>query len=347
MSPDPARTRGGPIAAATLIALCVLVDGCLFAVLLGAPGAQHPLTWWMAHALVAGVAAAVLVGRLMPRLMPTDAVSRRRWFALCFCLNVAMPLVGIVGTSLALTLGIGAAAHRHRHEPYWQFTPDPALPYTTPVGRRIRVPDSRGLAEQLAFSHDTSGLYRKLLAAGRMPSALSVDALRDGVGHADERLRLTAYQTLDRKSTQLNDEIDRLGELAEGRTGRERSDTWLQVAGNYWELLTLEQDEPVARTQLLERAGAAALQAIIAWPESRNAHFTFGRVSLRQGDARRADIAFERSQALGMPASTVLPYRAESAFVQRDLPRVRRTLADIDTAFKAYPPLRQVVEHWT
>jgi len=344
MSPD-SHTDGPSASAAVpahlVIALCAVLDALLFIALLDARVTDHPLTWLAAHALVAGVAAAVLAWRLAD-----DARSRRRWFGLCACLNLALPLAGILGTGLALPLGIRAAARRHRGTRYWQVTPNPALPFTTPTVRTPRPMDGRGLVEQLAFSTDAAGLYRKVLAAGRMRSALSVDALRDGVRHADERIRLTSYQTLDRKSSQLNDEIDRLSALAAARGGAERSDTWLQVAGNYWELLTLEQGEPVARAQLLERAGQAALQAIVARPDNRNAHFTFGRIALRQGDARRADTAFERAQALGMPASTTLPYRAEAAFVQRDLATVRRRLGDIGEAFKAYPPLRQVVEQW-
>jgi len=327
---------------AFVVVFGVAAEAWLFMALL-APGIEDRIVaWCVAHALVSGSLAAVSCATLPG----SDATARRRWFLLCACLNLAMPLAGALGTSLALTFGVRAAVRRDHGQDYWRFTDNPALPFTTPGKRAGRVVDGRGLAEQLAFPGDVQGLFRKVLAAARMPATLSIGALRAGVGHADERIRLTAYQTLDRKSSSLNDEIDRLSAQAVLRTGHERADTWLQVASNYWELLTLEQSEPVARAQLLEQAGEAALAAIVAWPDSRNAHFTFGRIALRQGDPVRAEAAFARAQTLGMPASTTLPYRAEAAFLARDFVAVQRLLASIDDAFKAYPPLRQVAEQW-
>ena len=112
-------------------------------------------------------------------------------------------------------------------------------------------------------------------------------------------------------------------------------------------MLTLEDDEPVARAQLLDKAAAAALQAITTTPQNPNAHFLFGRVSLHQGENARAVTAFKQAIRFGLSEDKVRPYQAEAAFKARDFEQVKESLASIDRAFTAYPPLRQVAEFWT
>jgi cytochrome c-type biogenesis protein CcmH/NrfG len=97
---------------------------------------------------------------------------------------------------------------------------------------------------------------------------------------------------------------------------------------------------------LLDKASTAAIQAVATLPANRNAHFLLGRVSLLQGDTRRASVAFKRAQALGMPADKVVPYLAETAFMRHDFQRVRNLLRQLDPAIRAYPPLSHVAEYW-
>lgn len=264
-----------------------------------------------------------------------------------FVLCVTLPGVGALGASLALFFGEKHARLRHRDPDYWQFTENAELPFTTPVGRPVKGLDSRSLREQVVFSTDKEALYNKVLAAGRIRASLSVETLKEAVRHSDERIRLTAYQTLDKKISALNRAIQQLEQEVKAREGDERSNTWLQIASNYWELLTLEQDEPVAKKQLLEKAAAAASYAIKISPDSRNAHFVLGRIALLQRNPALASKAFARSIELGMPREKAVPYLAEAAFDQRDFPAVRSLLKSIDPAFTRYPPLAQVAEYWT
>jgi len=338
MSPDRSR-----FIALALLAVAALLQAPLLVALVGGELSDaDALVWLSTHVLLGTLAGLALSWHLSGR------PSRRRWasMALCTALTVSMPFVGSVGAALSLTLGARAARRRRRTEEYWCITERPALPYATPAARALTLPDTRGFAEQLSFGGDTDVLYRKVLSAGRLPAALAVDALHAGIAHRDERIRLTAYQTLDRAVSRLNDDIDRLTELARELRGAACSDAWLQVANNYWELLTLEQGEPVARAQLLSKAAAAAERAVTARPDNRNAHFTLGRIALRQGRTELAEAALGRAERLGMPASTTCPYRAEAAFQSRDFAQVKRWLAGIDDAFTAYPPLRQVAEQW-
>ena len=331
------------IAAGVALALALGTEAWLFAALVSPGGPLADTGAWLGVHLAASVLAAgassLLVGGLLPGRSP-------RVFVLTFVLGATMPLLGAIGASAALLFGFGRAIARHRDVVYWRFTDNPELPFTPPPARHVGALDGRGVAEQLAEGDDLDRLYRQVLAVGRIRSSLSIEALSAAIAHPDERIRLTAYQTLDRKVSRLNAEIQRLEALADGLDAKACASAWLQVASNYWELLTLEQGEPVARAQLLERAADASLRAIVARPDSRNAHFTFGRVSLRQGEPERARVAFERATALGMPEETTLPYLAEAAFDARRFDRVGSLLGGIDAAFLAYPPLREVAAQW-
>ena len=307
---------------------------------LGTPA--EPTSWIVAH-LVASAVGAAASAALVARLSPDRP---RRVFALCLLFGASMPFAGLLGAAVGLTLGFRHAIGRRRENVYWRFTDAPTLPFTTPAGREVGTLDERGLAERLLHGDDPDALYRQVLAAGRIRSSLSIDALSGAVRHPDERIRLTAYQTLDRKVSALNAEIQRLERLVANREGQERSDAWLQVASNYWELLTLEQGEPVAREQLLGKAASAALRAVVARPDDRNAHFTLGRIALRRGEPAKARVAFERAAALGMPEETTLPYLAEAAFDAREFASVKPNLDRVGRAFLAYPPLREVAAQW-
>lgn len=197
------------------------------------------------------------------------------------------------------------------------------------------------------YSDNDDDLYRKVLSAGSIRASLSVATFKQAMRHKDERIRLTAYKMLDRKVSELNRQIQQLEAHVADEGSRETSNAWLQIASNYWELLTLEKGEPVARQQLLDKAGSAAIQAVAALPINRNAHFILGRVSLLQGDTRRANVAFRRARALGMPTDKVMPYLAEAAFMRHDFKQVRELLQQLDPAIRAYPPLSHVAEYWS
>ena len=328
-----------------LTGIGALVQCVLLAQLIGMDAAVvSPLLWVLLHVLSSGVAAGCIVKFLSVKTQRIEQPFST--FYLVFALAVFIPVVGILGSILALYYGIKEGLLRHRAPDYWQLTPRTELPYTTPAGRLATKLDSRGFTEHLMYSADDDDLYRKVLAAGNIKSSLSVAALKQAMRHDDERIRLTAYKTLDRKVTELNKQIQQL-ELCVSQGGTvESSNSWLQIASNYWELLTLEKGEPVARKQLLSKASAAAIQAVAVLPINRNAHFILGRVSLLQGDTRRANVAFERSRALGMPADKVLPYLAETAYQRHDFQRVRSLLSELDPSARVYPPLSHVTEYW-
>jgi len=342
-----------------IVALTVLVEAYWLMSMVLLP--EYALRWEYAlgvHCLCAIVGSCAIAILLKPSLSEnaekdttpdvpaTSPEKTSSIFYFLFTLCLAVPLAGILGLAIALVVGQRQALLRHRDVVYWQLTRNAELPYTTPIGRVAGSLDSRSLNEQIAFSTDSAGLYNKVLAAGRIRSSLSVATLKQAIRHPDERIRLTAYQTLDKKTSDLNLAIQRLEHEAAERNGSDKSNTWLQIASNYWELLTLEQDEPVARKQLLDKAKAAAQEAIAISPSNRNAHFLLGRLSLALKEPQHATTAFRQSIIHGMPREKAVPYMAEAAFEQRDFESVALLLDSIDPVFKKYPPLSKVAEYW-
>ena len=151
---------------------------------------------------------------------------------------------------------------------------------------------------------------------------------------------------LDKKVSQLNHEIQRLEGEANRASGTGKANLHLQIANNYWELLTLEEDEPVARKELLAKASAHAESAVELEHTNVNVHFLIGQLSVKQNDPERAYGAFETSMQLGMPSDKALPYMAEAAFSQRNFRKLRTLVNDISPAFRNYPPMSKVVKYW-
>lgn len=329
---------------------CVAVALSLFgqAVLLGGLVAKNaladlPLIWLFLHA-TSSVVSAMAINALISDLVPSENKSFHYY---CFFICFSMPFVGTVGCLGAMLYGIYCSSNQHKENVYWQFTNNAELPFTAPLERKISKLDSRGFVEQLKFSNQTSTLYKKVLASDNIQNSLSVGALKEGVKHSNEQIRLTAYQILDKKVTNLNRQIQQLERQAQSQGDEDKSNTWLQIASNYWELLTLEKDEPIARQQLLGKALNAAMNSVKILPTNRNAHFTLGRVALLQGNERMAAAAFERAMALGIPIEKAMPYRAEAAFLARDFKKVVESINRVDASYKVYPPLSHLSDYWS
>lgn len=343
LSPSEGLSALHKLIASIALVLSLVLQSLLLASLASGKGlVAAPVLWLFAHLILCLISAAAITV-FASRLTPAEP---RGLFVFSFCLCISMPLVGAVGAIGALSYGIYHSNNRHEENVYWQFTRNAELPFTAPIGRSMTKRDSRGFVEQLNFSSQTNDLYKKVLAAANIRNALSVGALKAAIRHSDDRIRLTAYQTLDNKVTGLNKEIQKLEHHARGQGAEDQSNTWLQIASNYWELLTLEKDEPIAREQLLKKASSAAINSVRLLPTNRNAHFTLGRIALLQGKERVASVAFDRAIALGMPTEKAMPYRAEAAFQARDFNKVAESIGQVDDAFKLYPPLCHVARYW-
>ncbi len=293
--------------------------------------------------VVASLIAALCIAVLLNKLIPG---RRTLLTALLFLTSVFIPFLGAAGCWLSMTFGAIMAQHRHKENVFWQFTDNADLPFAAPVGRALPKLDSRGFIEQLTFDDNAEKLYNKVVASRHIRDSQSGPILKAAVTNKNERIRLVAYQMLDKKVSSLNKEIQRLEAEARRSSGIAKSNIHLQITNIYWELLTLEGDEPVAREQLLLKAEGHATEAVQLQPGNVNAHFLLGQIALKQGATGMATTAFENAQKHGMSKDKVIPYIAEAAYEERNFTKLRNVLRELDPAFRSYPPFSNVVEFW-
>jgi tetratricopeptide (TPR) repeat protein len=328
-----------------LPALCIalVAEFALIAQLVANTGIDLSTDVWMlahlAASALAGIATTLILGKQIPG---------RRWPLMLFfaAISFFMPFIGTAGAWLSVHFGAILANGRHKENVFWQYTSNADLPFAAPIDRPAAKLDSRGFMEQLLFDGQTEQLYNKVAATRHIRDSQSAPLLKTAIGHENERIRLVAYQMLDKKVTRLNREIQRLEADSKLATGTGKSNIHLQIANNYWELLTIEEDEPVAREELLMKAEEHAAKALGIEPGNVNAQFVLGQVYLKQQENEKANRAFTRAVELGMSSDKVLPYIAESAFKNRDFKLLRSTLNAINPAFRSYPPFSQVIEFW-
>jgi tetratricopeptide (TPR) repeat protein len=302
-----------------------------------------PQPIWLAAHVLASLLASIAIASMLYELVPG---RRLPLIALFFLISFFLPFIGAAGTWLSITFGAMIARSKHDAYEYWQFTNNAELPFAAPIDRPLPKLDSRGFIEQLQFDSETDKLYNKVAAAKNIRNTESGPVLKSAVGHSNERIRLVAYQMLDKKVNQLNKEIQRLEGEVTRTEGTARAGLHLQIANNYRELLTLEDDEPVARQELLTKAADHARIAAEYEPANANAHFIIGQLAIKQDEPEEAITAFEKSMQLGMPGDKALPYIAEAAFLQRNFRRLKSAINEISPAFRNYPPMSKVVEYW-
>ncbi len=323
--------------------IALTVEFILTATLVYSELAVVPDAIWLGAHTLASMLAAIALASMLFKLIPGKRIPL---IALFFLIGFFIPFIGAAGTWLSLTFGALIARNKHQVNEYWQFTDNADLPFAAPIDRPLPKLDSRGFIEQLAFDTETDKLYNKVAASKNIRNTESGPVLKSAVGHSNERIRLVAYQMLDKKVNQLNREIQRLEGEAERASGTGKAGLHLQIANNYWELLTLEDDEPVAREELLAKASTHVQTALEFEPSNANAHFITGQLCIKQSNPEQAIESFETSMQLGMPGEKALPYIAEAAFLQRNFKKLRAVVNEISPAFRAYPPMSKVVEYW-
>ncbi|MEM7258422.1 MAG: hypothetical protein AAF404_13675 [Pseudomonadota bacterium] len=325
------------------LGIALVAEFALIAQLVASTGISLTTNEWVIAHLLASALAGISISMILSRAVPGRRIPLIVFFA---ALSFFMPSIGAAGGWLAVHFGAIMANGRHKENVFWHFTSNADLPFAAPIDRPVPKLDSRGFMEQLMFDGQTEQLYNKVAATRHIRDSQSAPLLKTAVGHSNERIRLVAYQMLDKKINRLNHEILRLEADARHASGAGKSNIHLQITNNYWELLTIEEDEPVARQELLAKAENHAAKALAIAPANVNAQFVLGQIYLRQHENEKANRAFMRAVELGMSKDKVLPYIAESAFDNRDFKLLQSTMKAIDPAFKSYPPFSQVIEFW-
>ena len=326
-----------------------------FALLWGVP-ARQAVGFAVGHG-----AAGVLAMGLRPLLPPAYRKDQARTDALLLAaLVLLMPVFGLLGLLTVVLPALHRPVHRRTHT--WRRVPigdlpvrpqadldvDPepgpeASPETSPepgpetrpeAADRSLVTGGRSLVDILHASESVTERVAAVLAVRHLPSRAAVPILRLALRDPADDVRLLAYAMLDRRDAVLQSRIQELEtSLARDRLAPgDEAAVHRTLARLHWELSYCGLATGAVEQRALDCAGAHARAALAADGSAdaaapdRGTLLLLGRILLRQGALREAEQALLEAHELGIADSSVRPFLAEIAFLERRFAHVRAHL---------------------
>ncbi|MEY8878760.1 MAG: type IV pilus biogenesis/stability protein PilW [Leptothrix sp. (in: b-proteobacteria)] len=277
-----------------------------------------------------GLASFLLVWVFQPLLPPRYQRPPVAVFTLCFSLLFFMPLIG------AVALGLFALLMRWLPTPAlsspFRLARTPEFVITAPrKGRRLRELSVR----QLLFDTHLAPALRSpaLNALSAMPVRVVGEMLQRLLIDPVEDMRLVAYGLLDRREKELRQRLDEQG-AALARCGPATPPLLhalhlRAMVELHFELVYQRLVQGDLRLHALAEALHFADEAIVHGGEQPGLLQLRARVHLEGGHFERARIDLQRAVERGAPLARVLPYLAEIAYLRRDWPEVRATMAQL------------------
>ncbi len=298
------------------------------------------LLWYLlGHAL-----ASLLLAAFVQALLPA-ARTRPRWATLLLLagFSYAVPIAGFV------CVLAGSLLLR-----FYKLTPAAGsfeslqLPDFDPHLRSQGVFRQAGLRSILNNSqvpmHTRLGA---MVALQYVPGRVASPLLRDVLSDPAEDIRLLAYGMLDNQEKRINRAIDdELQQFGQATTDAARLAAAQRLSDLYWELVYQRLALGDLRQYAIDESLRYCEQVLAEHPASAAMILRRGRLRHEQGDYAAAEADYRQAQALGLPATRVLPYLAEARFEQRDFAGASRLVQEL-SAWNSLPRLRPIVDYWT
>lgn len=308
--------------------------------------------WLNSSAVLGGYAYVVVMHALVSLLIAAAVwsclpVHHRRplpWAALLlFSVPFFMPIVGAFGIIAA---AVALRTQRHRSEPIWRSIGVPSLPFR-PVGRPPSpMFHDGGLQDVLYLARDPDQRLAALLTTQRMDGQSPVSILKLALRDPADDVRLLAYSMLDQQESQINQRIERLlASLADRKEGPEQAALHGSLAHWYWELAYLGLAQGSVLNHVLAQA-ASHVEASLLNASDPELQLLGGRIALEQGNVKKARNYFTLAEHGGMGAGQLLPFLAETAFMEGDYAQIPRLLASMPPGTLARPPFAQLTRYW-
>ncbi|WP_242540544.1 sugar ABC transporter permease [Trinickia mobilis] len=293
---------------------------------------------------VAALFIAVGSAHVMPRRYRTPLAKLLSYL---WVLNFAVPFGGVVCTLGALA--IAARLPQRVRNPAIERVDEPQfaanLMGTVSYGRGARLK-----AELQNADVATSFRMTALLAMQSMPTRTVSPLLQSMLADPLDDIRLLAYGILDNREKQLTQRI--LAERAQldgktqpAATGAARRRANKALAELYSELIYANLVTGDVYRNAADQADAYAKAALEADPADASLWRLRGRLALDRRDLGAAEPMLQRAIDCGFSRARMLPYLAETAYLQRDYLRVRQLLAEVDL-HGTLPTLRPVLDYW-
>ncbi len=298
------------------------------------------LLWYLgAHAL-----ASLLLGAFVQALLPA-ARTRPQWATILllagFC--YAVPIAGFV-----CVLAGSLLLRFYKPVPVANDFDSLQLPDFDPHLRAQGVFRQAGLRSILNNSqvpmHTRLGA---MVALQYVPGRVASPLLRDVLSDPAEDIRLLAYGMLDNQEKRINGAIDEeLRQLGQATTAPARLAAAQRLSDLYWELVYHRLALGDLRQYAIDESLRYCEQVLSELPASAAMYLRRGRLRHEQGDYPAAEADYRQAQALGLPATRVLPYLAEARFEQRDFAGASQLVHQL-SAWNSLPRLRPIVDYWT
>lgn len=208
-----------------------------------------------------------------------------------------------------------------------------ARPDTTAADRAPIMTGGRSLSDILHGSDSVTERVAAVLAVRHLPTRAAVPILRLALRDPADDVRLLAYAMLDRRDAALQSRIQAL-ETSLAREPLAPGDAAAMhrtLARLHWELAYSGLATGAVEQRALDSAAAHARAALAVdaaadTAADRGTLFLLGRILLRQGALREAEQVLTRARELGIAESSIRPFLAEIAFLERRFAHVRAHL---------------------
>ena len=304
----------------------------------GWPADAALLAYLVVHAFASFLAAAFAIA-FLPSARP-----RLPTLLLMAAGSYAVPVFGFVGLLFGVQI-LYAYGHRRRPAEFESLQLPEFDPHQQPNGTFRQS----GLRSFLANTRaPMAARLGALVSLQYVPGRVASPLLRDVLTDPTEDIRLLAYGMLDNREKRINQGIDE--ELKKFNAADAESPTAQAAARRlsdlYWELVYQRLALGDLRQYAIDESLRYCEQVLAQHPASAAMILRRGRLRHEQGDYVAAEADYRQAQALGLPATRVLPYLAEARFEQRDFAGASRLVQEL-SAWNSLPRLRPIVDYWT
>ncbi|WP_437880230.1 HEAT repeat domain-containing protein [Pseudomonas sp. LRF_L74] len=308
----------------------------LFAAL---PFAQACFLYAMAH----GLGSALLSAGVWLWL-PRRYKQPLPWSVLfIFSLSFFVPLLGAIGVAVAVFPALFLP--RRRSEQVWQAQGVPDLPFRPLERKKQLMFNDGGLQDVLRHAPDPETRITALFATRRMPGRDSIPILKMALRDPTDDVRLLAYSMLDQRESEVNQRIESgLAALASAE-GVQKAAAHGSLGNWYWELAYLGLAQGSVLDHVLSQA-REHVQAALAIEATGERYVLAGRIALEQGALEDAAGLFQQAEDNGVPATQLIPFRAELAFNRRHFSDVSRALAGLSQEMLQHPQFAALARYW-
>lgn len=290
-----------------------------------------------------GLASALLSGGVW-LLLPKRYKYPLPWSLLfIFSLSFFVPLLGALGVAAAVFPALFLP--RRRNEQVWQAQGVPELPFRPLERKQELMFSDGGLQDVLRHAPDPETRITALFATRRMPGRDSIPILKMALRDPSDDVRLLAYSMLDQRESQVNQRIEAgLASLA-STEGTQKAAAHGNLANWFWELAYLGLAQGSVLEHVLLQA-AEHIDAALAIEASGERYLLAGRIALERGLLDTAYALFQMAEEAGLPATQLIPFRAELAFNRRRFGEVTEALSGLSDEMLQRPQFAALARYW-